>query len=203
METTLQPVLTFNSFRKIPRLRREAVVTEKIDGTNAQIVITEAGGFFTGSRNQWISPENDNFGFAAWAQAHKSELMELGVGTHYGEWWGRGIQRGYGLTQRCFSLFNVKRWVNHGDVPQVIPNPDPKLVKMQEVLPPCVGLVPILGTCMFDDVVELDCIFETLRRTGSFAAPGFSKPEGIAIHHVQGNVLFKRTFTGDEAGKGE
>jgi hypothetical protein len=61
----------FEAFDKIARLSRMCVITEKIDGTNAQIYIPEEGGFFTGSRNQWITPEQDNFGFSRWAHEHK------------------------------------------------------------------------------------------------------------------------------------
>ena len=102
--------MEFRKFNKIARLSREIVVTEKIDGTNGLIAIGEDGEFQVGSRNQWITPEKDNAGFARWAYDHKGELMTLGVGFHYGEWWGQGIQRGYGLKEKRFSLFNTSRW---------------------------------------------------------------------------------------------
>jgi len=38
----------FLKFPKMARYSRECIVTEKIDGTNAQIYITEDGGFFVG-----------------------------------------------------------------------------------------------------------------------------------------------------------
>ena len=47
----------FTGFGKIPRYSREVLVTEKIDGTNAQIYITEDGQFLVGSRKRWITPE--------------------------------------------------------------------------------------------------------------------------------------------------
>ena len=94
------------------RLSRECIITEKLDGTNAQICITEAGDFLVGSRTRWITPEYDNFGFARWAHENRDDLMTLGVGKHFGEWWGMGIQRNYGLTERRFSLFNVTRWAD-------------------------------------------------------------------------------------------
>ena len=59
----------FLEFPKMARYSREVIVTEKIDGTNAQILITEDGLFFTGSRTRWITPENDNFGFSRWLTA--------------------------------------------------------------------------------------------------------------------------------------
>ena len=101
----------FQEFQKIARLSRNCSITEKIDGTNACIYIGEDGEFLTGSRTRWITPEDDNYGFAKWALAHKDELMALGPGRHFGEWWGSGCQRGYGLTngEKRFSLFNTSR----------------------------------------------------------------------------------------------
>lgn len=100
----------FVEFPKIARLSRMCVITEKLDGTNASITITEDGQFLCGSRTRWITPEDDNYGFARWAHDHKDELMTLGPGTHFGEWWGHGIQRKYDLEEKRFSLFNVARW---------------------------------------------------------------------------------------------
>lgn len=87
-------MIEFVEFRKIPRLSRECVVSEKIDGTNGVICITEEGDFLVGCRSRWIDIHTDNHGFCKWALENKEELYKLGVGTHYGEWWGSGIQRG-------------------------------------------------------------------------------------------------------------
>ena len=102
--------MEFKSFNKIARFSREMIVTEKIDGTNGIIAIDENGEFAVGSRSRFITPETDNAGFAKWAYTNKDELLKLGVGFHYGEWWGQGIQRGYNLKEKRFSLFNVQRW---------------------------------------------------------------------------------------------
>lgn len=79
----------FEEFPKIPRLRRGVTITEKIDGTNGQIFIDEEGNIKAGSRSRWITPEDDNYGFARWVAEHADELRELGHGRHFGEWWGR------------------------------------------------------------------------------------------------------------------
>jgi len=42
MTEQLQEII-FQEFPKIPRLNREMIVTEKIDGTNGQIIITDDG----------------------------------------------------------------------------------------------------------------------------------------------------------------
>jgi hypothetical protein len=192
----------FSEFPKMARLSRECIITEKIDGTNAQIYITEDGQFFTGSRTRWITPENDNFGFSAWAHAHKDELMKLGPGRHFGEWWGSGIQRNYGLTngERRFSLFNVQRWCLNGTKPKQIRGADPRVVKIQEELPACVGLVPILHRGRFNTAVCIAALTD-LRLTGSQAALGFMKPEGIVCFHVAANIGFKQTIENDELPK--
>lgn len=100
----------FQPFQKIPRLSRECVITEKLDGTNASIYIGDDGEFLIGSRTRWITPDDDNYGFARWAHENKDELLKLGAGHHFGEWWGAGVQRRYGLAEKRFSLFNTHRW---------------------------------------------------------------------------------------------
>lgn len=172
----------FFEFPKMARYSREVIVTEKIDGTNAQILITEEGEFFTGSRKRWITPENDNFGFSRWAHDHKNELMALGVGRHFGEWWGSGIQRGYGLQkgEKRFSLFNVSRW--------------------EKDRPACCGVVPILWRGDFGDLNVSD-VMDSLKATGSLASPEYMNPEGIVIFHTKGNFGLKKTFEKDDTGK--
>ena len=193
----------FVGFPKIARYSREVIVTEKIDGTNGCIWLGEAGEFKVGSRTQWITPEKDNHGFARWAYDHESELHELGPGRHFGEWWGSGIQRGYGLPkgEKRFSLFNVIRWCLHGKTPQLIPCGDPRIVKIQDVLPSCVGLVPVLWRGNFDSL-DAGCIARNLALDGSSAFPGFMNPEGIVVFHIAGNVGFKKTIMKDAEPKG-
>lgn len=173
----------FKTFNKIPRLSREIIITEKIDGTNALIYIGESGEFAIGSHYRWLTIQNDNSRFAEWAYQNKDELMKLGIGYHYGEWWGLGIQRQYNIFERRFSLFNVHKWS------------DPV------VRPKCCHVVPILYTGLFD-TNKIQETLDNLVITGSMAAPEFMKPEGIVIYHTAGKYLFKKTIENDE-GKGE
>ena len=190
----------FVEFPKIARYSREVIVTEKIDGTNGCIYFGEDASepMLVGSRTQWITPEKDNHGFARWAYDHESELRQLGPGRHFGEWWGSGIQRGYGLPkgEKRFSLFNVIRWCLHGETPRPIPCGDPRIIKIQDVLPMCVGLVPVLWRGQFDKLNATE-ILQDLGYLGSKVARGFMNPEGIVIFHVAGNVGFKKTIKGD------
>jgi len=192
--------MEFQGFPKMARLSREIIITEKIDGTNAQICIDEDGKMFVGSRTRWITPECDNFSFAAWAYEHKDELLTLGPGRHFGEWWGSGIQRGYGLKEKRFSLFNTQRWALYGTAPKTYPTLDPRVTRTQEVLPECCGVVPVIYQGDFD-TEDVEMCIDMLRHSGSFAAPGFMKPEGIVLYHVAGNVGFKKTLHKDELPK--
>ncbi|WP_428383696.1 RNA ligase family protein [Nevskia ramosa] len=192
--------MEFEEFPKMARLSREIIVTEKIDGTNACIGITEDGKISAGSRSRWITPEDDNYGFSAWVHAHRDELLTLGPGRHFGEWWGQGIQRRYGLSEKRFSLFNVSRWALHGTTPHRIATGDPRIVKVQDVAPACCGLVPVLYSGDFD-TARIDEALAWLRACGSFAAPGFMKPEGIVVFHLAGGVGFKKTIEKDDMPK--
>lgn len=194
--------LNFEKFPKIPRLNRDIIITEKIDGTNAQIFIPEDDRpVLAGSRNRWLHPaQSDNFGFAAWVEAHANELRQLGPGRHFGEWWGQGINRGYGLNERRFSLFNVSRWFKFGSVGCGV-----KFLmgtERQEV-PTCCNVVPILcaSTNLSTNIIQ-DSL-ESLRQFGSLASPGFRPSEGIVIYHTAGNCCFKVTIENDDKPKGE
>jgi len=195
----------FNEFSKISRLSRTMIVTEKIDGTNAQVciqsigeitadetrfVIAEQDGFtmLAGSRNRWITPDDDNHGFAVWVRDNSKELWELGPGRHFGEWWGSGIQRRYGQAEKHFSLFNVSRWLVDYD-------------NSKPLCPPCCRVVPVLYHGMFDTAFINSTM--TMLHAGSVAASGFDKPEGVVIYHEAARVMFKKTFEKDASGKGD
>lgn len=174
----------FVPFPKIARWSRDIIITEKIDGTNAQVHIDDTGTIVTaGSRTRWITPESDNFGFARWVAEHHDELLKLGPGSHFGEWYGAGIQRNYGLKEKRFALFNTHRW---GDA---------------ATRPACCGVVPVLCQGMMSEQVITDAM-RILVNEGSRAVPGFMKPEGIVIFHTAASALFKKTLEGDEKPKG-
>lgn len=222
-EDSFTPEATFTGFPKISRLFRPIIITEKIDGTNAAVVVSEDaavvvsevapynygdeevvgpgivintnGGRMDGwqpvyvyaqSRKRVISPENDNFGFATWVRDHARELaVGLGPGIHFGEWWGAGIQRKYGLDEKRFSLFNVNRWRDGSD----------------EVRPACCHVVPVLAELEEFDTDTIRFALKNLAEYGSYAAPGFMDPEGIVTYHKHSNSLFKTTIKDDDKGK--
>lgn len=191
----------FQEFPKMARLSREVIITEKIDGTNASIFIypealeenvkdpnilyiKDGLTLRAGSRNKYITQSSDNYGFANWAYNNAEELLKLGEGRHFGEWWGSGIQRGYGMKEKVFSLFNVARWDS------------------DELRPSCCRVVPTLWKGNMDQAMHaVELKLNELRLNGSAAAPGFMQPEGIILFHIAGNTGYKKTIDKDELPK--
>lgn len=171
-------MIPFKAWPKIPRFQNETfTITEKIDGTNACVAIYYDCGHHTGgavhkivqaqSRTKIITPgkQTDNYGFAQWVKDNEQDLLKLGEGYHYGEWWGNGIQRGYDQTQKRFSLFSW--WLDE--------------------IPECCERVPVFskGTTIAEAV-------DQLVKEGSKAAPGFMRPEGLVVRsNHYGNALYK------------
>ncbi len=199
----------FVGFPKIPRYSRDCIISEKIDGTNGCIYIGIDEGstpeFLVGSRTRWITPEKDNHGFAKWAYENKEELLKLGSGLHFGEFWGQGIQRSYGLKEKRFSLLNVIRWTeqyfNEFKIKawETSKSKEPKPVFVAP--PACCHVVPVIIQGFFCSELVMEALCR-LQVQGSFAAPGFMNPEGIVIFHSAANFMFKKTLLHDEKPKG-
>ena len=207
--------LEFTSFPKVPRLVKPMVLTEKIDGTNGQIVFinqeditseqdqVRADKFsikvldfgrekvyvLAGSRNKYLKVTDDNFRFAHWVHSYAQELFDaLGEGRHYGEWFGKRIQRGYGLDAQYFALFNVGRYGYYGYCP--------KAEDFYGV--PGLTVVPTLYQGEFN-LGTVEAVHADLMETGSRAAAGFDRPEGVMVFHEAARQLFK--YTGDNSPK--
>lgn len=193
----------FERFPSLTRFSQGWSISEKIDGSNAQVfiyptteydgkdysnrVVYSGDGFhvFAGSRNRLLTVDADHAGFAKWVEANGDMLVKtLGEGRHFGEWWGQGIQRGYGLKEKRFSLFNTLRW-------------------KQENLPEGLYVVPCLcdNEYLSNPGSTAQSLLDVLKTTGSQAAPGFMDPEGIVMFHRASGVAFKKTFDYDEFGK--
>lgn len=174
----------FQPWPKIARLNRTIVVTEKIDGTNAAVVVTPELEVWAQSRKRTLNPDIgvDNFGFGSWVMQNADELRRLGPGYHYGEWHGLGIQRGYGLFERRFALFNTDRW---GD---------------EDVRPTCCDVVPVLYQGTFSGDAIDECVADLLC-FGS-RVNNFPKAEGIVVYHTAARTSFKVTLDNDQLPKG-
>jgi hypothetical protein len=191
----------FVGFPSLARLNRDMTITEKIDGTNAGVhvtplipyddmmdwgddrgVVTVGGSTYrvtAQSRKRLIYPGDDNFGFASWVEKNGKDLAKvLGEGLHFGEWWGSGVQRGYGLTkgERRFSLFNTLRWR------------DTNLSEVEGL-----GMVPELFVGSFS-TNTIETVKYELQVTGSQASKGFMNPEGLVVFHHASRSAYKTTY---------
>lgn len=85
----------------------------KLHGTNAAVVIESTGAVRALSRASVLSRESDNYGFAAYVADHLAESYSQLSQTNktiyvYGEWCGKGVQKGVALSQlqsRVFAIF--------------------------------------------------------------------------------------------------
>ena len=164
----------FKAWEKIPRENPfKATITEKIDGTNACIIISDGEIIGVQSRKRLITVDDDNYGFAKWVQDNDAELKMLGDGYHYGEWAGLGIQKNpHNLPEKHFFLFDTFRW-NTGS-----PN-----------LPVCCHVVPVLyqglisgGTIeLFLNKLKMDANTE-------------ETPEGIIVYYHAFRKYTKHTI---------
>lgn len=208
-------MLEFKAWPKTPRFFRDIVITEKIDGTNAAVIVQKVGpvgsetyhpalhGSLIGedthfvaveledefyivgaqSRKRVITPDSDNFGFARWVWDNAEALAySLGEGYHFGEWWGSGIQRGYGLTkgEKRFSLFNVHRY---------------------EKVDGLYDVVPVLYRGPLS-TYSVNRALDDLETFGSHAAPDFMKPEGVVVFHSASGQVYKALIENDDIPKG-
>jgi hypothetical protein len=209
----------YPKFKPIPRLHRRVVVTEKVDGTNGLVEIRRfsmaeanlpgvtvfddsnaAYRVSAGSRNRWLSPENDNFGFARWVWDKAEALLPLGEGKHYGEWFGKGIQSGYGLDEKRFALFNVNRWFDARNPGETLSYQE-YFPKAQQA-PSIVTAVPVIAIGNGRDINStVEYALHTLESEGSIIAPGFMKPEGVVVWHEAAQAYFKATIHNDDQPK--
>ena len=179
-------------FQKLPRFHGQCQITEKIDGTQARIMIKQRSDdeslvvpasvrfgmldIFAGSRRRLLLPEqNDNFAFRAWVAEHARALVEhlQEGGTYFGEWYGRGIGRDYDLDEKRLVLFSQT-----GAVPGLF------------------ECVPVLYEGPFSQEAAYYCL-ERLQKSGSVLVPGYQEPEGIVIAFSVGPFHYRWKMTFD------
>lgn len=113
--------------------------TVKLHGTNAGVSFNKESGMWAQSRENIITPEHDNAGFAFFAHSHETEFLRLflEVATKedidinkntisiYGEWVGKGIQKGVGISniEKSFFIFGVKITPHTGTEEELKANP--------------------------------------------------------------------------------
>lgn len=145
-----------------------------------------------GSKNRWLSPTkgNDNFGFAAWVRDNAETLLKLGPGHHYGEWFGAGIQRRYGLDEKYFALFNTARYQ--------------EFIADGNWLGTLTTVPTIFVATHSDKLVQ--AALDRLELggsiiSGSLGVQAFQKAEGVIVRHSQSGALYKVLLENDDVPK--
>lgn len=183
----------FRPWGSTDRFHKGLYVTEKIDGTNGCIAIGYRK-VVAQSRKRSISPDNDNYGFAAWVHENAGVLEDtLGIGYHYGEWYGEGIQKNpLGIGGRHFGLFNAWHWGRPENLDSLS-------------MVPGLTVVPTLfdGTKNDADIYTLPRIVEDLAYYGSSVQGSnpLAKPEGIIVWHRGTNTRYKILLDNDHLHK--
>ena len=117
-DETGEPI--FDAFAKLPILKFEGTV--KLHGTNAAAGINNIGEMWFQSRENIITPEHDNAGFAMFGTANKRVFLDIAkeidtnfITTAYndilifGEWCGGNIQNNVAITglPKMFVIFGI------------------------------------------------------------------------------------------------
>lgn len=186
---THQDTIPFKPYGKTQRLENlHCTITEKLDGTNGQIINQPDGTVVACSRNrvlvrievdplfgawtkaEWDKPGKgqDNYGFGQWAIENAFELRKLGNGAHVGEWCGRGIGRGYGASERFFVLFDTDRYER----------------SHAENLPACVKLAPVLYRGPFTQDALDTCTTDMELYDSAFFPDYEGKAEGFVVRFL-------------------
>jgi len=164
----------FKAWDKIPRENPfKTTITEKMNGTNACIIIMNDEIVGIQSRKRLITVDDDNYGFSRWVEDNKEDIMNLGEGYHYGEWAGLGIQKNpHNLNSKKFFLFNTFRW-----------NPD------NPNRPECCDVVPVLFQGLIDNNTIEECLNEL-----KFSAKEGETPEGVVVYYHAFRKYTKHTI---------
>lgn len=164
----------FKAWPKIPRaVFGDVIITEKMDGTNACVIIEKGKIVGTQSRKRLITPEDDNYDFSRFVHDNEDLFLQLGDGRHFGEWVGLGIQKNpHAFPEKRFYLFNSLRWGEH--------NPPPEGLYV----------VPIL----YRGAYSLEVIDKIMTHLKTTSENDGYKAEGCVVFFPALNAMEKHTF---------
>lgn len=217
--------MIFKDFNKIARLNRGMVVTEKIDGTNAQVYICGHETFVNNFSNETSDAQKEQFlreycigmteaGLYMFAGSRTRWIHPKDDNYGFAGWVQRNSEELFKLgegqhfgewygngIQRRYNL-TEKRFAlfNTGrwydSIKENFESPDDK----KSPCPLCCEVVPVIYEGPFDNS-KINEIIEDLRVNGSKAVPGFMKPEGIVVYHIASRTLYKVTLEKDNSPK--
>lgn len=125
----------------LPKPVLKFIGTVKLHGSNGSVCFNNHDGMWVQSRENIITPEKDNYGFAFFIESRKDVVTDLfkkivernnidlnaNTISIYGEWGGGSIQKGVGISniEKSFFIFGVKisPIVDVSDIEAVRKNP--------------------------------------------------------------------------------
>lgn len=117
-------------------------------------------------RNQLLTPDDDNMGFAAWVVDNHAAFESATRDRHlvlYGEWCGSGIQKGVaisGIGRKVFAVFAAQLGDHHVETAELIIEPE----RIAKLVPehPDVFVLPWYGEAVQIDFANLDAAADVL-----------------------------------------
>lgn len=221
----------FRAWPKTPRLNRNCIATEKIDGTNSAVIVEalEHEGDYTDDAVAVVfvpTGTGDVFGadtggegtwYGVYAQSRK-RLLRPGKSTDnfgFAAWveenaleLALGLGEGYhygewwgSKIQRGYGLTGGEKRFSLFNVSRWHDTHDNTGDFGDDPAPACCHVVPVLTTGTTINAVAEGAI-AMLEADGSYAAPGYDSPEGVVVYHTAARQTFKVTVEGDDAAKG-
>ena len=161
-------ITAFHNIRKYTHaypdlLRGENIVhykpKVKLHGTNAAVQVHLDGNIIAQSRENIITPEKDNNGFARWVHENKDNWQSAAKGfVFFGEWVGPGVQRGVAVGQiprKSFVVFAVQPLLSSVKTPPVYDSDD--LIVDPEAISKMVSAIPdVYVLPWYNDGIKID-----------------------------------------------
>lgn len=214
---------TFQPWPSIPRLNRDMIVTEKIDGTNAAVGIIQHQ---FGKHGDEPVPETTTLAFASddrgpdglpvheylvYAQSRRRIITPDDDNYGFARWVSENAGAlarllGPGLHYGEWWGLGIQRGYDQKCKRLSLFNVhrwgwlDDHDARVARAIPGQLGVVPVLAQHTFSTRVVEEALDE-LRVKGSQAAPGFMNPEGVVVYHTAAGSLYKATLERD-GGKG-
>jgi hypothetical protein len=215
-------MLEFEGWPKTPRLFRDMIVTEKIDGTNAAVIVQPLDGtqraiMLDGAGDGPIGRDpfalavvhHETVSYVVGAQS-RNRLLAIGSDNMGFAAWVQ--ENAAALTRTLGPGRHFGEWWGHGiQRGYDLAKGDKRFalfnthrfgtVDFPEMGLPNVAIVPVLGKWTFNSH-HVGMALQHLQAEGSKAAPGFMRPEGVVVYHTAANKVFKVLIENDAEPKG-
>jgi hypothetical protein len=177
MRKEVKQINTRTKFIGFPKMSRDiigdVIITEKLDGTNACVIIENGEIVGVQSRKRMINVDDDNYGFASYISQNEELILKLGDGYHYGEWCGLGIQKNpHNLDAKYFYLFDTRRWNTDNEPPEGIRR----------------------TRTLYTGTLNSNTVEDCMKQLELYAEENNYKAEGVVVRYILLRINEKHTF---------